>query len=107
MFCGWNCCKSRVLTVLVIPALHLAINEQRRQNRLKQRMTAIHKDVDVLKERAQRLLQFCRQEPDAHDLEPEFPEPASQPKAPRKYLTFHSNKLNKFYPNYPNIKLPR
>ena len=48
-------------------SLQLAINEQRRQNRLKQRLAAVEKDVNVLKERAVRLLSFCRRHKDGHE----------------------------------------
>ena len=70
-------------------AIQLAINEQRRQNRLKQRLTAMSKEIGVLRGRAARLLTFCRGDPEAHVMQPESERPPPEPKTPCKYLGSH------------------
>jgi hypothetical protein len=59
-------------------AIQLAINQQRRKNRLKHRIDSYSKEISTLKRRAVELLEICSNMYDGHEMDSEYQKPAKK-----------------------------
>jgi hypothetical protein len=84
-------------------AIQLAINQQRRKNRLKHRIDSYSKEISTLKRRAVELLEICSNMYDGHEVvevDPEYQKPAKKKVHNKQSNNDVADDMGKYYVDY-------
>jgi hypothetical protein len=76
-------------------AIQLAINQQRRKNRLNHRIQSYSTEISTLKRRAVELLEICNSIYDGHEMDPEYQHPNKKKAQKKQPITVPAEPIGK------------